>query len=40
VIVGQNGTLEKTGLVLSAAKQIICFTDSANISVNVYGYEE
>jgi hypothetical protein len=40
VMVGQYGTLEKTGLVMSASKQLICFADTGNISVNVYGYED
>ena len=40
VMVGQNGTFEKTALVMSAGKQLICYADTANISVNVYGYED
>jgi hypothetical protein len=39
-MVGQNGTFEKTALVMSAGKQLICYADTGNISVNVYGYED
>lgn len=40
VLVNQYGTLERTGLVASAGKQIICYASNSNISVNVYGYED
>lgn len=34
-----NGTLERTGLVISANKQIVVYSTDDNVSVNVYGYE-
>ena len=40
VLVNQYGTLERTGLVASAGKQVICYASNANISVNIYGYED
>jgi hypothetical protein len=40
VLVGQFGTLEKSGIVMSALKNLVVYTSSANISVNVYGFEE
>lgn len=35
-----NGVLERTGLVASAGKQVVVYVGAAQISVNVYGYEE
>ena len=35
-----NGVLERTGLVAQAAEQVVVFVSSADVSVNVYGYEE
>lgn len=35
-----NGVLERTGLVASAAKNIVVYAGAATFSVNVYGYEE
>lgn len=40
VLVGQYGTLEKTGLVASAGKNIVVYSSTGNVSVNVYGFEE
>ena len=40
VLIPQYGTHERTGLVASAGKKIVCFADTASISVNIYGYEE
>lgn len=40
VLVGQYGTLEKTGLVASEGKNIVVYSSAANVSVNVYGFEE
>jgi len=39
VLIGQFGTLEKSGIVMSAAKNLVVYASSANISVNVYGFE-
>lgn len=35
-----NGSLERTGLVASASKNVVVFSGSSSLSVNVYGYEE
>ena len=35
-----NGVLERTGLVATAAKNVVVYSSDANTSVNVYGYEE
>ena len=35
-----NGVLERTGIVATAAKNVVVYASSANTSVNVYGYEE
>lgn len=40
VLINQYGTFERTGLMASAGKVIVCYADTANISVNVYGYED
>lgn len=34
------GVLERTGLVASAGKLIVAYVSLANVSVNIYGYEE
>lgn len=34
-----NGTLERTGLVVSANKNIVVYSDDDKVSVNIYGYE-
>lgn len=34
------GVLERTGVVLNAAKRVVAYSDTANVSVNVYGVEE
>jgi len=39
-LVEGNGVLERTGLVASANKNVVVHSDSANVTVNVYGYEE
>jgi hypothetical protein len=39
VLIGQFGTLEKSGIVMSAAKNLVVYSSSPNISVNVYGFE-
>ena len=40
VLIQQYGVLERTGLVASAGKKIVCFSDTNAIAVNIYGYEE
>lgn len=35
-----NEVLERTGLVATAAKLVVVYVSLANVSVNVYGYEE
>ncbi len=35
-----NGVLERTGLVIDVGKIVIGYSDTANVSFNVYGYEE
>ena len=39
-VLAAKGVLERTGIVLQATKQIVVRTDTANISVSVYGFEE
>ena len=34
------GVFEKTGVVAQAAKNVVAFGSTANLTVNVYGYEE
>jgi hypothetical protein len=35
-----NGVLERTGLVIAATQTIVAYSDTANVSVQVYGWEE
>lgn len=35
-----NGVLERTGIVLAAAHTIVAYSDTANVSVQVWGWEE
>jgi hypothetical protein len=35
-----NEVLERTGLVATAAKLVVVYVSLANVSVNVYGFEE
>lgn len=39
VQVGAQGVLERTGIMLDAAKRVVVYVSSANCSVNVYGIE-
>ena len=39
-ILANGGILERTGLVAQAAKNVVVYSDVANTSVTVYGYEE
>lgn len=34
------GVLERTGIVLNATKRVVAYSDTANVSVSVYGVEE
>ena len=34
-----NEVLERTGLVAQAARNVVVYTDTATVSVSVYGYE-
>ena len=34
------GVLEKTGVVAQAAKNVVAYGSSANLTVNIYGFEE
>ena len=38
--IAPNGVLERTGLVLDAGKRVITYSNSSNVSVNVYGVEQ
>lgn len=38
-VIPPNGVLEKTGIVANAAKNVVVYSDTANASVSVYGYE-
>ena len=35
-----NAVLERSGIVLNAAKNVVVWVSSFDVSVNVYGYEE
>jgi hypothetical protein len=38
--IAPNGVLERTGLVLESGKRIVTYSNSSNVSVNVYGVEQ
>lgn len=38
-VLGGNGVLEKTGIVLTPGLQITCYCDTANVSFIAYGLE-
>lgn len=38
--IAPNGVLERTGLVLESGKRVITYSNSSNVSVNVYGVEQ
>jgi hypothetical protein len=40
VLIDGNGALERTGLVLDAAKLVVVYSSAANVSVTAYGFEE
>ena len=35
-----NGVLERGGIVLDATKRVVAYASAANVSVNVFGFEE
>lgn len=35
-----NGTLERSGIVASSGKLFVVYASTANVSVNIYGFEE
>lgn len=35
-----NGTIERTGLVLDATKQVVVYANNAGVSATAYGFEE
>lgn len=40
VAIQPNGILERTGLVATAGKLVVAYVSLANVSVNIYGFEE
>jgi len=38
--IGGNGVLERTGIALQSGKNLIAFSNTANVSISVYGVEE
>jgi hypothetical protein len=40
VLVDGNGIIEDSGLVIAATHNIVAYSNSTGVSVNVYGYEE
>ena len=39
VTLDPNGVLERTGLMLNATKNVVCYTTGSSVSVSVYGIE-
>lgn len=39
-VLGSGGILERTGIVAQAAKNVVVYSDVANTSFTIYGYEE
>lgn len=39
-VLGAKDVLERGGLVAQAGKVVVAYSDTANVSVSVYGYEE
>lgn len=37
---GANSSFERTGIVIDATKLVVAYSDTANVSVVVWGYEE
>lgn len=40
ILVASNGILEDTGIVCSAGEKVWVYSDNANVSVRVHGFEE
>jgi len=40
VLLGPYGTLEKSGIVATAAKNFVAYSTGEDVSVNIYGFEE
>ena len=40
VSIPKGGVLERTGLALNASKQVVVYSSTADVSVNVYGIEQ
>ena len=40
VDISPNGVLERTGLVFEETRQIVVYSDTGNVSCNVYGVEQ
>lgn len=38
--ISAKGVMERTGLVISAGQKVVAYSDTANVSVVVYGFEE
>lgn len=38
-LIGGNGVLERTGIMLSASKYVVVYASTANVSVSVFGIE-
>jgi len=40
VTIAANGVLERTGIVMAATHTIVAYSDTANVSVQAWGWEE
>ena len=40
VDIAPNGVLERSGLVMDTGKQLVVYSDTANVSVSLYGVEQ
>lgn len=39
-VIPPNGSVERTGIVLDAAKLVVVYSSNANVTATAYGYEE